>query len=55
LAGPVKVMRPWGVGLGLTYETKAGMLSVTYAAGQVAGAPFQPARGKIHIGLVNQF
>jgi translocation and assembly module TamA len=54
-AGPVKVMRPWGVGLGLTYETKAGMLSVTYAAGQVAGAPFQPARGKIHIGLVNQF
>lgn len=53
--GPVKVMRPWGLGLGLTYETKAGMLSITYAAGQVAGAPFQPSRGKIHVGLVNQF
>ncbi len=53
--GPVKVMRPWGLGLGLTYETKAGMLSITYAAGQVAGAPFAPSRGKIHIGLVNQF
>jgi outer membrane protein assembly factor BamA len=54
-AGPVKVLRPWGLGLGLTYETKAGMLSLTYAAGQVAGAPFSPSRGKIHIGLVNQF
>ncbi|MFN8394797.1 MAG: BamA/TamA family outer membrane protein [Bacteroidia bacterium] len=53
--GPVKVMRPWGLGLGLTYETKAGMLSITYAAGQVAGSPFQPSRGKIHVGLVNQF
>jgi translocation and assembly module TamA len=53
--GAVKVLRPWGLGLGLTYETKAGMLSITYAAGQVAGAPFQPSRGKIHIGLVNQF
>ncbi len=53
--GPVKVMRPWGVGLGLTYETKAGMLSITYAAGKVAGTSFQPSRGKIHIGLVNQF
>jgi translocation and assembly module TamA len=54
-AGPVHVMRPWGLGLGLTYETKAGMLSVTYAAGQVANQPFAPSRGKIHIGLVNQF
>lgn len=53
--GPVKVMRPWGIGLGLTYETKAGMLSITYAAGKVAGTTFQPSRGKIHIGLVNQF
>lgn len=53
--GPVKAMRPWGLGLGLTYETKAGMISITYAAGQVAGAPFQPSRGKIHVGLVNQF
>jgi translocation and assembly module TamA len=53
--GPVPIMRPWGLGLGLTYETKAGMLSVTYAAGTVAGSPFQPSRGKIHIGLVNQF
>ncbi len=54
-AGAVKVLRPWGLGLGLTYETKAGMISVTYAAGQVGGVPFQPSRGKIHIGLVNQF
>lgn len=50
-----KILRPWGVGLGMTYETKAGMLSLTYAAGQAGDQPFQPARGRIHIGLVNQF
>ena len=53
--GPVKILRPWGLGLGLTYETKAGMLSVTYAAGQVGDQSFQPSRGRIHIGLINQF
>ncbi|MFM2377246.1 MAG: hypothetical protein RLZZ165_2343 [Bacteroidota bacterium] len=54
-AGPVRVRHPMGAGLGLTYETRAGMLSITYAAGQVEGFPFQPSRGKIHIGLVTQF
>lgn len=50
-----ETLRPWGLGLGLTYETKAGMVSVTYAVGQVAEFPFQPSRGRIHLGLVNQF
>jgi len=50
-----EILRPWGVGLGLTYETKAGMVSVTYAVGRVAEFPFQPSRGRIHVGLVNQF
>lgn len=50
-----RTLRPWGIGLGLTYETKAGMVSVTYAAGKVAEFPFQPSRGRIHVGLVNQF
>lgn len=48
-------LRPWGMGLGLTYETRAGMVSVTYATGRVAEFPFQPSRGRIHVGLVNQF
>ncbi|MEM7036094.1 MAG: BamA/TamA family outer membrane protein [Bacteroidota bacterium] len=53
--GIQKILRPWGLGLGLTYETKAGMLSVTYAVGKVADLPFQPSRGRIHVGLINQF
>lgn len=50
-----RTLRPWGIGLGLTYETRAGMVSVTYAAGRVAEFPFQPSRGRIHVGLINQF
>ena len=49
------VQRPFGFGAGMTYDTKAGMVSVTYAIGQAKNFPIQPARGRIHIGLVNQF
>jgi outer membrane protein assembly factor BamA len=50
-----KIQQPWGVGVGMAYETKAGIVSVTYAAGKSAQFPFSPARGRIHVGLVNQF
>ncbi|MEM6273161.1 MAG: POTRA domain-containing protein [Bacteroidota bacterium] len=53
--GPDRVLRPWGLGLGLTYETKAGMVSLTYAVGRVKDFGFQPSRGRIHVGLINQF
>lgn len=46
---------PAGFGLGMNYGTKAGIISISYAVGGAEGIPFQPARGKIHIGLVNQF
>lgn len=49
------VLSPYGFGAGMTYDTKAGMISVTYAIGQARNFPLQPARGRIHIGLVNQF
>lgn len=49
------VLHPAGFGLGMNYGTKAGIISITYAIGGVEGIAFQPARGKIHIGLVNQF
>lgn len=50
-----KVVHPTGFGLGMTYETKAGMVSLTYAAGRVEGQTFAPSRGRIHVGLINQF
>lgn len=46
---------PSGLGFGMSYETKAGMVSVTYAVGRTGEIPFQPARGRIHVGLINQF
>ena len=49
------VLRPYGFGAGMTYDTKAGIISVTYAIGQVRNNPLQPGRGRIHIGLINQF
>jgi outer membrane protein assembly factor BamA len=55
VTGTERILRPFGVGLGMTYETKAGMLSLTYAAGQAGTQSFQPSRGRIHIGLINQF
>jgi len=50
-----RITRPTGFGLGMNYGTKAGIISIIYAMGRTADIPLQPARGKIHIGLVNQF
>ncbi|MCB0851817.1 MAG: BamA/TamA family outer membrane protein, partial [Bacteroidetes bacterium] len=46
---------PMGVGFGMNYGTKAGIISLVYAIGRSKEIPFQPARGKIHIGFINQF
>lgn len=50
-----RVQRPMGTGIGMTYETKAGMVTVTYAVGRTEQIAFQPSRGRIHVGLVNLF
>ena len=50
-----KVRHPAGFGFGMNYGTKAGIISLTYAIGWAEDIPFQPARGKIHIGFINQF
>ena len=50
-----KTLFPFGTGLGMNYGTKAGIISIIYAIGRTADIPFQPSRGRIHIGLVNQF
>lgn len=48
--------RPTGFGLGMNYGTKAGIISISYAIGNRGGDDqYTAGRGKIHIGLVNQF
>ena len=44
-----------GLGLGMNYGTEAGIISLSYAIGKTADIPFQPSRGKVHIGFINQF
>jgi len=46
---------PVGIGMGLAFRTVAGIVSLDYAVGQVGDIPFQPTRGRVHLGLVNQF
>ncbi len=47
--------KPLGLGLGMNYETPAGIVSFSYAVGKVGDIAFQPGRGKIHVGLVSLF
>lgn len=50
------ILRPFSFGLGLQINTgAAGLLSLTYGIGQLDEGAFRPARGKLHIGLVNNF
>jgi outer membrane protein assembly factor BamA len=45
-----------GAGLGIQYETKTGLLNVSYAAGKTIGMPFNITQSsKIHFGYVNYF
>ena len=53
--GKLTVRRPLGVGAGMAYATRAGVISVQYAIGRDADTPFMPGRGKIHVGLVQVF
>lgn len=46
---------PYGFGAGLTFETKAGIFSFTYALGSQQDNPIVFKSGKIHFGLVNYF
>ena len=50
-------IHPLGLGLGMSYGTAAGILSISYGIGRASevSIPFEPSRGKIHIGLINRF
>lgn len=44
-----------GAGLGLAFETKAGIFNISYAAGKRNDLKFDLRQSKIHIGYVNYF
>ncbi|MEN9884786.1 MAG: hypothetical protein RLZZ420_2003 [Bacteroidota bacterium] len=44
-----------GLGLGLTFETKAGQFSLAYAAGKQDNQPFNFREAKIHFGIISLF
>jgi outer membrane protein assembly factor BamA len=45
----------FGNGLGLAFETKQGILNISFAAGKRNDLPFNLRETKIHIGLVSSF
>jgi outer membrane protein assembly factor BamA len=46
---------PYGLGLGLNFETKAGIFSLTYALGSQNNNPILIRTAKIHFGFINYF
>ena len=46
---------PRGFGLGTTFETKAGLFSLTYALGQQFDSPVVLRGGKVHFGFTSLF
>ncbi len=46
---------PYGFGAGITFDTKLGIFSFTYALGSQQGNPIEFRAAKIHFGLVNYF
>jgi hypothetical protein len=46
---------PFGFGAGIDFETKIGIMSVSYALGKQFGNPVLFKNGKIHFGIVNYF
>jgi hypothetical protein len=44
-----------GTGLGMAFETKAGIFNVTYAVGKRDHDKFNFRQSKIHLGYVNYF
>ena len=44
-----------GAGVGMAFETKAGIFNITYAAGKRDEQKFNLRQSKIHLGYVNYF
>lgn len=46
---------PFGFGLGLNLQTKAGVFSITYALGKQQGNPIELKSAKVHLGYLSRF
>ena len=46
---------PWGFGIGMDFDTKAGIFSLSYALGKQFDNPFQLQTAKIHFGYISRF
>ena len=46
---------PMGIGAGISFETKVGIFSISYALGKQFGNPIDMKNGKIHFGLNTVF
>jgi len=46
---------PLGFGVGMTFETGAGVFGITYALGRQLSNPIDFGAGKIHFGYINRF
>ena len=46
---------PLGIGVGTSFETKAGIFGLTYALGRQFDAPFELRSGKVHFGFTSLF
>jgi len=53
--GRRSVQTPKGVGVGINFETRAGILNLTFASGQIGQEAFNFARPRVHLGIVSQF
>lgn len=46
---------PLGIGAGITFQTKIGITSLSYAIGKQKNIPLDLQKGKIHIGVLSYF
>lgn len=46
---------PWGFGIGLDFDTRAGIFSLSYALGKQFDNPFEIQSAKIHFGYISRF
>jgi outer membrane protein insertion porin family len=46
---------PWGFGVGLDFDTRAGIFSLSYAVGKQFDNPFEIQSAKIHFGYISRF